>query len=111
MVALSDRIVTAPEASLAPDLEAGDTALYEPQRGEQAEVTVASIDTSVWCVMPYSSALHADGHDSEGYHEARTAADAMPSETDAVGCCNKEYPYFSPHNCWSQQHCQRFSVY
>lgn len=59
MVALSDRIVTASEASLAPDLEAGDTALYEPQRGEQAEVTVASIDASVWCVMHYSAAVHA----------------------------------------------------
>ena len=50
MVALSDRIVTAPEASLAPDVEAGDTALYEPQRGEVAEVTVASIDVSTWYV-------------------------------------------------------------
>lgn len=55
MVALSDRIVTAPEASLAPDLEAGDTAIYEPQRGEMAEVTIASIDTSSWCVMVWSS--------------------------------------------------------
>lgn len=58
MVALSDRIVTAPEASLAPDLEAGDTALYEPQRGEVAEVTVASIDTSRWCVIPFPPDLH-----------------------------------------------------
>ena len=48
MVALSDRIVTAPEASLAPDLEAGDTALFEPQPGEAAEVTIASADASVW---------------------------------------------------------------
>lgn len=55
MVALSDRIVTAPEASLAPDLEAGDTAIYEPQRGEMAEVTIASIDTATWCVTPHSS--------------------------------------------------------
>lgn len=55
MVALSDRIVTAREASLAPDLEAGDTAIYEPQRGEMAEVTIASIDVSTWCVIPYSS--------------------------------------------------------
>lgn len=53
MVALSDRIVTAPEASLAPDLEAGDTALYEPRRGEVAEVKVASVDTSTWCVILY----------------------------------------------------------
>ena len=58
MVALSDRIVTAPEASLAPDLEAGDTALYEPQRGEVTEVTVASIDTSMWCVVT-PPAVHA----------------------------------------------------
>lgn len=58
MVALSDRIVTAPETSLAPDLEAGDTALYEPQRGEVAEVTVVSIDTSTWCVIPFLSDMH-----------------------------------------------------
>ena len=55
MVALSDRIVTASEASLAPDLEVGDTAMYEPQRGEMAEVTIASIDIATWCEIPHSS--------------------------------------------------------
>lgn len=58
MVALSDRIVTAPEASLAPDLEAGDTAIFEPQRGEAAEVTIASVDASVWYVTMYASLLY-----------------------------------------------------
>ena len=48
MVALSDCIVTAPQASLAPDLEAGDIALYQPFLGEQASVTVAAVDASVW---------------------------------------------------------------
>lgn len=48
MVALSDRIVTAREASLAPDLEPGDLALYEPQRGEEAPVNVVSVDATMW---------------------------------------------------------------
>lgn len=48
MVALSDRIVTAPEASLAPDLEEGDMVLFGPQRGEVAEVNISSIDASMW---------------------------------------------------------------
>lgn len=48
MVALSDRIVTAGEASLAPDLQPGDLALYEPQRGEEAPVNVVSVDATMW---------------------------------------------------------------
>lgn len=47
MVALSDRIVTAPEASLAPDLEAGDTVLYKA-KGEAAPATVVGVDASMW---------------------------------------------------------------
>jgi len=50
MVALSDRIVTAPEASLAPDLEAGDTVLYQA-KGEEAPATVVGIDASMWWVV------------------------------------------------------------
>ncbi|KAL0054499.1 hypothetical protein WJX82_009819 [Trebouxia sp. C0006] len=47
MVALSDRIVTAPEASLAPDLEAGDSVLYQA-KGEEAPATVVGMDASMW---------------------------------------------------------------
>ena len=50
MVALSDRIVTAPEASLAPDLEAGDTVLYQA-KGEEAPATVVGVDASMWWVV------------------------------------------------------------
>ncbi len=50
MVALSDRIVTAPEASLAPDLEAGDTVLYQV-KGEEAPATVVGVDASMWWVV------------------------------------------------------------
>ena len=50
MVALSDRIVTAPEASLAPDLEAGDTVLYKA-KGEAAPATVVGVDASMWWVV------------------------------------------------------------
>lgn len=50
MVALSDRIVTAPEASLAPDLEAGDTVLYKA-KGEEAPATVVGVDASMWWVV------------------------------------------------------------
>ena len=49
MVALSDRIVTSPESSLAPDLEAGDTVLYQ-SRGEEANATVVGVDASMWYV-------------------------------------------------------------
>ncbi len=65
MVALSDRIVTAPEASLAPDMEAGDTALYEAQRGEEAPVTVVAVDASMWYV---TSRLFACQHHSWQLH-------------------------------------------
>ncbi|DBB04697.1 TPA: hypothetical protein ACH3X1_012751 [Trebouxia sp. C0004] len=47
MVALSDRIVTAPDASLAPDLEAGDSVLYQA-KGEETPATVVGMDASVW---------------------------------------------------------------
>ncbi|DBA72821.1 TPA: hypothetical protein ACH3X2_010206 [Trebouxia sp. C0005] len=47
MVALSDRIVTAPEASLAPDLEAGDSVLYRAE-GEERPATVVGMDASMW---------------------------------------------------------------
>ncbi len=50
MVALSDRIVTAPEASLAPDLEAGDSVLYRA-KGEEAPATVVGVDASMWWVV------------------------------------------------------------
>jgi len=50
MVALSDRIVTAPEASLAPDLEAGDSVLYQA-KGEEAPATVVGVDASMWWVV------------------------------------------------------------
>ncbi|KAL3144902.1 hypothetical protein ABBQ32_003413 [Trebouxia sp. C0010 RCD-2024] len=98
MVALSDRIVTAPEASLAPDLEAGDTALYEPQRGEVAEVTVASIDTSRWPpsyivaiqngaqmpalysqLTPLQQASRRQSLDQQQFQEARAAGAASAS--------------------------------
>ena len=50
MVALSDRIVTAPEASLAPDLEAGDSVLYQA-KGEEAPASVVGVDASMWWVV------------------------------------------------------------
>lgn len=48
MVALSDRIVTASEQALAPDLLPGDTALFTAKRGEEAPVNVVSVDASAW---------------------------------------------------------------
>ena len=48
MVALSDRIVTASERALAPDLQPGDIALFAAQQGEEAPVNVVSVDSTVW---------------------------------------------------------------
>ena len=45
-MALSDRIVTANEQALAPDLQPGDTALFVAQRGEEAPVNVVSVDVA-----------------------------------------------------------------